>query len=210
MGMIGGSGMEGFIFFWLFWIFWVLSTFFMTKKEVRLQVSVWLLAAIALSTYSLTLFNIDISLTSLLIVLTTYFLMARETGRTGSYLFITSFIIMLVYSTFHLYELFDPVWLIFNRSIMLSLLIAYISSLLQSDFRQRVIILLAGSIHGDILYSFILGRFSFPYTIGSFAFLDVMAIAISILLVISGFKRLSLYFENHVKLQLEKEKQKQS
>lgn len=210
MDMIGGSGMEGFIFFWLFWIFWICSTFFMSKKELRLKISIGILVAISLSMNSITIFQVEISLTNLFLLILSYFIMAKLKGKTRNYLFITSFIIMLAYTTFHLYELFDPVWVIFNRYMMLSLLLAYLTILLQSDLHLRVITLLCGAIHGDILYSLILRKFSLTYSSGSFAFLDVIAISIALLLMISGFKRVSVYFEHHIKQQLEREKQKQS
>lgn len=209
MEMIGGSEMEGFFFFWLFWIFWILSTFFINNKKIRVQVSILILLAIIFSVHNFLILDFSISITGLFFLFASYFLIARQSKGSISYLFVTSFILMLAYATFHLFELFDPVWLIFNRNIMLSLILAYLTILLQNDLYVRIITLVCGTIHGDILYSMILRRFSFPHDVGSFIFLDTIAITITILLVVSGFRKISAYFENHIK-HLEREKQKQS
>jgi hypothetical protein len=209
MDMIGGSGMEGFIFFWFFWVFWILSTFFMSKKDLRLKVSIGTLLVISLSLNKITWSHIEISLSGLFLLFLSYIMIAKQKGRSKSYLVIASFIMMLAYTTFHLYELFDPVWVIFNRDIMLSLLLAYLSVLLHSELHLRILTLICGAIHGDILYSLLIKKLSFSYFIGSFAFLDVISFGIAILLAISGFKRVSIYFEHHIK-HLEREKQKQS
>lgn len=209
MEMIGGMDMEGIIFFWLFWIYWIMATFFMKKNSKRLKISIYLLLTIILSVHSITLFHINISLSSLFILFSTYFLVGKQTNRRGSYLFITAFIIMLAYTTFHFFELYDPVWLIFNRNLMLAIILAYLAILLQNDFNLRVLTILSGSVHGEFLYALIFRKFAFTQSVGTFVFLDVLSIAIAILLGINGFKKISVFFENHIK-HLEREKQKQS
>lgn len=209
MEMIGGMGMEGFIFYWLFWTFWVIVTFFMNKKSERLRLSMWLLLTIVFSNYSVTIFNINFSLSSLFILLTSYFLIGKQNRLRGIYLLITSFIVMLAYVTFHLFELYDPVWLIFNRQFMLAVILVYLALLLHSDLKQRLLTILSGVVHGEILCALILRRFTDMYTIGTFAFLDCIAITVAILLAVSGLRKVSVYFENHIK-HLEREKQKQS
>lgn len=207
--MIGGSEMEGFFFYWLFWMFWIMATFFMEKNQLRLKISIGILLAITLSTFSFTFWEIEISYTSLFLLITVFVWIARQSFKRGSYMLITSFILMLSYTVFQLFELFDPVWLIFNRTIMLSLLMTYLSILLHNKVEVRVLSLVSGAILGDILYSFILRKFTFPHSVGDYAFLDVVSISIALLLIASGFKKFSIYFESHFK-QFEREKQKQS
>ncbi len=209
MEMIGGNGMEGVLFFWLFWIFWIVTTFFMSKSRSRLLLSAAILSVIILSSYSMKLFALNISASSLFLLLAAYITMAKQRGRKGLYLFITSFIIMLAFTTFHLYELYDPVWLIFDRNMMLSFLLTYIALLLHHDVKFRIIILICGSIHGEILYASILKHITPTYLIGSFAYLDVISISIGFLLIIYGFKKVSSYFESQIK-HLERGKQKPS
>ncbi|MDF1507710.1 hypothetical protein PZE06_05870 [Robertmurraya sp. DFI.2.37] len=201
--------MEGIFFFWLFWIFWIITTFFMSKSRLRLVLSAAILSVIILSTYTMKWFTLNISASSLFLLLATYVIMAKQKGRKGLYLFITSFIIMLAFTTFHLYELYDPVWLIFDRNMMLSFLLTYITLLLHHDVKFRIITLICGSIHGEILYAAILKHITPSYLIGSFAYLDVISISLGLLLIINGFKKVSSYFEYQIK-HLERGKQKPS
>lgn len=201
--------MEGFYFYWLFWIFWVMAFFFMKAGAERRKISNWLLCMIILSLYEITIFQLQLTTASLFLLCTVYFHIGKEKGRQAVYLFITSFIIMLVYTTFLLYELFDPVWVVFNRTFMLSGLIIITIITLQRPFIKRLISMVAGVTQGEILFAAMLNNLSLPYVAGTRSFLDMIAILIALLLGISGFKSMSIYFEQHIK-HLEREKQKQS
>lgn len=199
--------MEGIIFYWLFWLFWILSTFFMRKDERRLKISLWLLLAIICSIHSIFLFQLEISITTLFMLLSTYIMVAKQKKGEKVYLFITSFIVMLAYTTFHLFELIDPVWLVIDRKWMLSLLLFYLVVNQHKSMRMRILSLLSGSIHGEILFSIILRRYSNHYFVGGFEFLDCLAISFAFLLGLEGLKKLSVFFEQHVH-QFERERRK--
>lgn len=209
MEMIGGRGMEGIYFYWLFWLFWILSSFFMNRGQKRFKISLCLLIAIILSVNSVNLLNFEISMTTVFVLLVTYSAIAKQTTGRRLYVIITSFIVMISYATFLLFELYDPVWVILDRSWLLAALLAYLVIIMHEHTEQRVISLIAGVIHGDVLYSILLRKFSFPYTIGSMQFLDVMALCLAFLLIISGFNFVSVFFEQYFSQQ-EGEKQKQS
>ncbi|MGG0716681.1 hypothetical protein ABE096_03655 [Robertmurraya massiliosenegalensis] len=201
--------MEGIIFLWLFWMYWILATFFMAKNRTRLFISITILIAIIFSTYSIEVLGMKITLTTLYLLLISYIFMAKQKERKGIYLFIASFIIMLAFTTFHLFELYDPVWIIFNRNMMLAFLLTYLTLLLYNDLKFRIVILICGTIHGEFLYAFVLKNITSSYLIGSFAFFDVIALSVGIMLIIHAFKRVSLYFEYQIK-HLERGKQKPS
>ncbi|MFE8702663.1 hypothetical protein ACFYKX_18850 [Cytobacillus sp. FJAT-54145] len=202
--------MEGIFFYWLFWLFWILTTFFVGRqKSYRLKVSIWLLLALILSLQSFTFMSFQMSWTSLFMLLTSYMVIARLKRRQLAYFIIVSFIVMLSYTSFMLFELFDPVWLIIDRKWLLALLIAYLSVMIQKTPILRTLTAITGSIHGDLLFAFIINKFSFPYYIGSFAFLDVIALVVALILAWSGLEKMAIYFEYHIN-HLEREKQKQS
>ncbi len=209
MEMIGGVGVEGIYFYWLFWLFWIISTFFMNRHIKRLKISLYLLIAIILSLNSIVLLDFEISMTTVFVLLVTYAVIAKQTTGRRLYVIFTSFIVMISYATFLLFELYDPVWVIFNRSWMLAALLVYLVIIMHQYIEQRLITLVAGAIHGDILYGFLLRKFSFSYPIGSMQFLDVLALSLAFLLIISGFKFVSVFFEQYFSQQ-EGEKQKQS
>lgn len=209
MEMIGGSIVEGIMFYWLFWIFWVLSTFFMRRDDKRWKISLWLLLAIIFSLQSIMIFGFEISLTALFMLLSTYMIFSNQNKRTGTYLFITSFIVMLAYVAFHLFELIDPVWLVIDRKWLLSMLLFYLIVSLHKSIMFRFLSLFIGSIHGDILLSIILKQFSIGYSVGTLSFMDVLALSFAFLIVLEGMNRLSLHFEQYFQ-QIEKERGKLS
>lgn len=201
--------MDGMLFYWFFWTFWTLSTFFMKKYGMRFYTSFWLLLAIIFSNKFIYLFGFNVSLAGLLMMGTAYWMMAKQSKSGGSYLFLTSFIVMLAYAAFHLFELFDPVWLLLNRRFMLSFVLAYLSISVQHGFWLRIMTLFLGAIHGEILYAVILKKFDFAYAIGSMMFLDVMAISLALIVTVSGLKKASAFFEQHFH-HLEREKHRSS
>src|SRR5690606_30585591 len=103
----------------------------------------------------------------------------------------------------------DPVWVMFSRKWMLSVLLVYMAVLLQKNRMLRLPLILLGGIQGEVLYAIIIKSFSFPYTIGSLAFLDIMAISISISALWIAVHWAVKYIEANCK-HLEREKQKLS
>lgn len=208
MGMIEVERMEGFLFFWISWAFWILATFFMKRSgNERLILSIWLLLFIIISENSLSVFGLHISYASIFLFTTCFFYLAKVNRKVTLYIFLCTFIIMLAYASFHIFELFDPVWLIFPRYWMLSVILVVLSIVLQKKKFLRFFIMLLGSIQGDFLYAIILTKYSFPYLIGSFVYLDVVAISACLLAIWNGFELIADLFAKYYS-QSEKEKQK--
>jgi hypothetical protein len=133
----------------------------------------------------------------------------RMSWRVLIYFLISSTIVTLAYVSFELFQLFDPVWVMFHHDWMLAFAIVYITIMLQENHQLRMMTMLSGAIQGEILYAIVLKKFNFLYAIGSFAFLDVAAIGVSFLLAWWGMEYLAKYFEKHIN-QLAREKQKLS
>lgn len=208
MVMIGGSDMEGILFYWLFWLFWILSTFFADKrKSERLKVSVWLLIAIILSLQTISINGYEISMTSLFMILTTYISISRLKTIQITYYIVSATIVMLAYTSFLLFELYDPVWVVFDREWLLAVVLTYVTVVIQGSFQKRVTTMLIGVIHGELLFAFILKQNSLLYFVGAFATLDIISLTIAMILAWSGFEKLTALFENHIN-HLEREKQK--
>src|SRR5690606_32574001 len=159
---------EGIMFYWIAWTFWVITTFFMKKEDsLRLGFSLWLLALIILSPYSVPVFDFEISIAGIFLGCSIFGFGARIKGKKLLYLFICSFIIMLAYVCFHLFALFDPVWLVFPRNWMLAAVLVFTSLILQENKVSRILIILLGALQGEVLYALILSKYSFPYLIAS-------------------------------------------
>ncbi|MEH7525478.1 hypothetical protein V7149_19735, partial [Bacillus sp. JJ1503] len=135
-------------------------------------------------------------------------LISKFKRLTAAYVLFSSFIVMIAYVCFHLFALFDPVWLIFPRKWMLALLMIALAIILHTNKVYRLIIILFGSIQGEFLYAYILNKYSFPHLIGSYAYLDGITLAAALLGAWSGFEYLTSFYEKHIN-HLEKEKGKQ-
>nr|WP_233274993.1 hypothetical protein [Calidifontibacillus oryziterrae] len=172
-----------------------MSTFFMKKTKVRTLVSFVVLGAIICSSQTLQLGEFSFRFTFLLLFIFSFFVMAKKSSLTIYYYSICTLIITVGYVGFHLFELFDPVWLIFNRKWMLAFAIVYLTLMLIKDKQDRIVITIIGVSNGELLYSFILSTFSFRYEIGSFQFLDSLAIMMLLIVIWNILERIAVYFE---------------
>lgn len=200
--------MEGLYFYGFAWATWIITTFLVKKKSnIRLPIACCILLAIIISPYTFKIQDISVSYLSIFMMLVIFIRVGYFTLRKKLYFFLTSLIISIGYSTFLLFELFDPIWIIFKREWMLALLITYLSVLLQEKFAWRISTVLIGCIYGDIIFAIIIQRFSFPYLIGSMSFLDVCSLASIMLFGWEGIKISISYLENLYYAE-EREKQK--
>lgn len=200
--------MDGLLFYWLFWYGWIITTFFYPKTHPdRLLFSAWILAAIALSTSSITIMGYEINGTGLFIVLSVYIWAAQLSAKRLLYFMLSSFILMLTSVCFLLFELFDPIWILIERDWLLAILVACVAVLLHSDKQKRILVMLLGMVQGEILFSFILMRYSFSYPIASLYALDALALAAALLVGWNTLEFVVGYFEKNMH-SIEKEKEK--
>ena len=126
--------MEGIIFFWGRMAFLDYTTFFMKKKSpYRLKATVCILSFAYIVPYQLSFFGFQINIALLFLYMFSLFHVIQKKKLTSMYVFLSSFIIMLAYVSFLLFELFDPAWVILNDHLMLGFVLVYLSVLLHSD-----------------------------------------------------------------------------
>lgn len=201
--------MEGLYFYWLAWMAWIWATFFMDKKNpARMKLAVWLLAAIVAAPFKIHLFIFDLHLPAFSIAM--FLFIETRKKKTGSflYLYLSSFIIMLAYTSFLLFELYDPVWVLFDRKIMIAAIGFYLALLLQKNKFNRGLALISGFLQGEILYSIVLWQFNFPYSISSLAFLDILIISLAMLITWSAIETAIAIMSKSTLNQAEREEQK--
>ncbi len=194
-----GDAMEGALFYWLSWLGWVWSTFFMSKQNnYRLKIAMGLLILIITSPYKIEILGIEVYLSA--IVLMMYLLMETAKLKTRRFInvFVTTFIIMIGYVSFLLFELFDPVWVIFNRNWMIALGGILMSSVLQTERHLQVLALGYGLLQGEVLFSFIMKKLSFPYEVASPAFLDIISLSAMLLSVWVSFHYIAELTSNYM------------
>lgn len=181
--------MEGLYFFWLAWMGWIWATFFLEKQNpFRIKIAGWLMVIIVSASFKLNIGYYEVNFSAFII---TMLLFIETRGKkTGAflYLFLSSFILMLAYTSFMLFELFDPVWVFIDRKILIAAGSLYLTLLLHKTNHGRILSLIAGFLQGEIVFATILGKMEFPYLISSFAFLDSLLLSLAVLLAWSGLE----------------------
>jgi hypothetical protein len=199
---------EGLYFYGFAWAIWIITTFLMKKKSnIRLPIACLILLAIIISPYTIKIRDTAVSYISIFMMLVIFTRIGYFTLRKKIYFFLTSLIISIGYGTFLLFELFDPIWIIFKREWMLAILITYLSVLLQEKLAWRISTIIIGCIYGDIIFAIIIQRFSFPYLIGSMSFLDICSLSSIMLFGWEGIK-ISINYLESLYHAVEREKQK--
>ncbi|MDR6998560.1 hypothetical protein [Neobacillus niacini] len=190
--------MEGSMFYWICWSFWVYLTFFLNKQNpYRFKLAASILIVIILSTIHFGIGNTEVYASGLFIFILTFISYSKEKLRAIIYFFICSYIVGIAYVTFHLFEIFDPVWIIIKKEWMMGILLGYLAILLQKTLRGRLLIVLNGTMQGEFLYALILSKYHFPYSIGAYAYLDVCALISFLLVGWSFFENAGTIFQNH-------------
>jgi len=200
--------MEGITFYFISWCFWIISTFFLKKTSaIRLKLSLWLMLMIILAPHTVAIYSFEISLAAIFMVFSLVIMASKFKGVKIISLLISSLIIMLAYTCFHLFAMFDPVWVIFPKDWMLAILLVSLAFLLQDKGWERIFIIFMGALQGEFLFAWVIGKYPFPYTIGSYAFLDTIFLSAIILSVWRVIELLSIFLSRYIN-PIEKGKQK--
>jgi hypothetical protein len=125
------------------------------------------------------------------------------------YFFICSLIVSSAYVAFRLFEIFDPIWIIFKAEWMMGICFGYLVILLQKTLKGRLLLVISGTMQGEFLYAFSLHKIQLSYTVGSFEYLDVCALIMALLAGWSLMENAGNFMQNHLHI-FEKGRQKSS
>jgi hypothetical protein len=202
--------MEGSIFYWILWVFWVYVTFFMNKQNhYRSKLATFILVLIILSNVHFMFMSFEVHASGLFMLLLSYIILSKKKLGSLLYAFICSFIVTIAYVTFNLFVIYDPVWVIFQKEWMMGICFSCLAIFLLTSLKDRLLIIVSGTMQGEILYAFYLSKFEFSYPIGAIAYLDVFSLITILLVSWSILENAGTYFQNHFHF-LEKSKQKSS
>lgn len=190
--------MDGALFYWVAWISWVISTFFMKKTKLRLNVSACMLILLILTAHSFTIENLTINIGLLFLLLVGYVIILPKSVFKLLYFYLTTLIITLLYVSFHIFSLIDPIWLLFDAKWMLAIGLVYFVIILQTKIKDRVFVLILGTCHGEILYGLIIGQYHFPIHIGSIVFFDFLSVCFILIQSWYSFETISRNFESYI------------
>jgi hypothetical protein len=169
----------------------------MPKVSERLKICAVILATIIFADRNITISHYSLNVAFLFLLIFGYFASTKLPKKSKIYLVITSLILTIGYVSFHLFELFDPIWVVFDRKWMLSLAIVYFVLMLTKTTKLRVLTAIIGSGQGEILYSVILQKFNFQDEIGSFHYLDVLSLSLFFLFVWTLIENAAFYFDQY-------------
>jgi hypothetical protein len=201
---------EGSMFYWILWVFWIYVTFFMNKQNLyRSKLGSVILVLIILSNVHFKVMRFEFYASGLFILLLSYIILGKKKLGSLLYAFICSFIVTIAYVTFNLFVIYDPVWVIFQKEWMMGICFSCLAIFLQTSLKDRLLIIVSGTMQGEILYAFYLSKFEFSYPIGTIAYLDVFSLITILLVSWSILENAGTFFQNHFHF-LEKGKQKSS
>jgi hypothetical protein len=202
--------MEGSMFYWILWVFWIYVTFFMNKQNLyRSKLGSVILVLIILSNVHFKVMSFEFYASGLFILLLSYIILGKKKLGSLLYAFICSFIVTIAYVTFNLFVIYDPVWVIFQKEWMMGICFSCLAIFLQTSLKDRLLIIVSGTMQGEILYAIYLSKFEFSYPIGTIAYLDVFSLITILLVSWSILENAGTFFQNHFHF-LEKGKQKSS
>ncbi|MGO4888136.1 hypothetical protein ACJ2A9_10285 [Anaerobacillus sp. MEB173] len=191
--------MDGIYFYWIGWGAWVIATFFMAKTKSRMYTAIVILVTIALSITELRIFGYEVSAAFVFSVIIGYFLLSKLAFLKLLYYFITCIILAFAYVSFSLFALYDPVWVIFDYSLMLATTLVVLTLFLVKDQYLRVVSLTVGAIQGEVVYSVVLHSIYYQKPIGTLAFFDMLAIAIIFTYLWYSFELFVEYTDSYFK-----------
>ncbi|MUK87256.1 hypothetical protein GMD78_02420 [Ornithinibacillus sp. L9] len=180
--------MDGIYFYWFSWIIWVVVTFFMNKTKKRTFISCWILLSITTSNVYVTVYQYDMSLTFVSILMGGFFLFSYI-PRTTYHLF-CAFTMMIGYSSILIWEGQAPIWLFMPRYILIPLIAILMVCLLAKGLYPRIAIILVGICSGELLYCHMLSDYYISKVIGEMVFFDTLLIILFGLICIEAIQTL--------------------
>lgn len=191
--------MEGIYFYWIVWISWVYSTFFLAKTKKRLTITIFLLLVIIFSNKQLTLFILTFNSAVLICLVSGYLLISQRRWSYILYYLSVSFILTSSFVSFRFFQLYDPVWIMFNPTFKLSIILLFLLLLLVRDQKIRVGLLLITIAQGEIIYTLFLNNLVTEIPFGQYETLDIIAITIGISYLYFGFEEFVKWLETYTK-----------
>lgn len=197
---------EGLYFYFFCWISWIVVTFFFTKRTQRFLLSICLLLVIAGSNSYITLVDFQVGISYLVLAIIGCILLVKILRKQYLMHYFSICTIALAYVCFKLFEIYDPVWMVFNRTWMLSFGLLYLGLLLFKTREERYAFLLTGIVLGELLTSFVLHHVFQYSVVGAFEFLDVFAMSLAGLSMWVVFESITVYLDSIIQKRV-KEKQ---
>lgn len=194
--------MVGLIYVISLWVVWIYATFMMGKdNHLRLPLAFFALIMLIIMPFSLSIFNLTISVSACVLLILGYFISARLSFMNQVYFVISIIIVTLGYAGLLFFELYDPVWVFIERKWILTfflLLTAYI--LYPHSFVLKLVVICLGTIKGEILFAMNLLQLDLHYVVASKEYLDILTLTCGVITIVHFINKTTLLFiENRQK-----------
>ncbi|WP_062104795.1 YphA family membrane protein [Bacillus niameyensis] len=191
--------MAGNLFFLFMWCLWIYFTFMMNKNNnIRWKAAASILIIIIFVPVKMDVGPLTLSGPALFLLFACYYMAAKFTLKKQIYLLFSVIALMLGYTGFLLMELYDPIWVIIDRRIILSFVLFVVGYFIYpTSIRLRLLFILLGVIQGEIVFAIILSKWQISYIIGALESFDFLAIVTFSNIVQQFFAS----FQSHIKLQ---------
>lgn len=193
---IGVVMVEHVIFYWIMWAAWIVAAFFMKKSTGRTIISLIILLCIGLVDLFIEFDSFYIRAAFLLIISTGYYLAAKNERKV--YFFLSVMALTSAYAGIHLFEIYDPVWFLIDRSAVITGLLGMLSIYLGKSMAERLGIFILSMSQGEFLFWVILGKFHQGLTIGTSDYLNMAAAGFAIICVWTYLGSTTAAFNQHV------------
>lgn len=185
--------MEGSYFYFLAWIGWIVATFLLKKDGFRLGVSIFLLLVVIGSQIQFSIFSASLSGSAFVVMGISCLGVAHYSVWMKLYTIVCTLIIAMIYTIFHVIELYDPVWIVIDRTWMLSGILVYASVLLHRNRTLRIFGLYIGMLQGELFLTFMYKAMNVSYAIGSFSFLNTASVSTMLFVLLYSIVRVFPY-----------------
>lgn len=188
--------LPGLFFYWTAWVAWIIITFFMEKGKLRTELAFLVLMVIFLSNRFISIHHTAINISLIPLLLYSY----RQVAKFKPYeMFLTLLVCQVAtfgYIGFTLYAVHEPAIQWLDLKWMSAILLVLIILFTVQSFSLRCLTSIISAIHGNLLYAFLMDRFSLSVKAGTLDFLDMLAASLGILLVWHGYG-LFIHMMNH-------------
>lgn len=191
--------MSGLYFYWAAWAIWVVVTFFMKKGKIRTETAAIVLILMICSNRYVMLNHVEISVSLIVLLLYGYRELAKLTRSRLIYMVAVCHIVMLGYIGFSMYGVYDPAILWFDVKWMTASIIFILIQFMVKSFSLKCLTAVIGTVHGNLMYTWIMNGFSFPVKAGSLTFFDTLAICLMMIALWRGYEEIVRLLNHYFK-----------
>ncbi|WP_339232861.1 hypothetical protein MKY25_07360 [Geobacillus sp. FSL W8-0032] len=175
--------MEGAYFYVGCWLLWLVATFFMKKTPERTALAAFALLMISSASLELKIGPMRAALSFFVLLFASCYGMVKQRPCSSLLMVWSTSGVAFAYAALRLLALFDPVWIWLDERWLLAWWLAIVSALFHRRLFARLVCVAMGGCQGEVVYALAIDRMAPDYVIGSFSFLDALAISVASLLV---------------------------